>query len=252
MSTLLLMVGISLLSAGTSQAASNSYVWDQAGGPAGTWDLITSNWYDSVSGLDILWPNATASPYSDAVFGTGHLPNNFGAGGAVTVDTSGGAVNVESMTFNLAGYNVTGGDLTLAGTPVITSTQSATISSNIITGSTVSLVTTSDLTISGRLYKATSGLTVTKTGNGTLTLSGAGDNSNNTVVLSAGTLVLGKDSSSTVHAATQINSSAANTLIQFAGTGGDQIGGNARLGYNASNAIAGNVDMNGRSEAVTL
>lgn len=153
-----LVLTLSLVSASSLPAA--TLFWDGSGsgpdadGGAGTWDLATNNWDDSATaGADTAWP-AVSTGNDDAVFG--------GAAGIVTIDTGGVAAN--DLTFNTAGYTITGGGLTLdsvdpdgpdpltAPAPVITSGAAATIESK-LTG--------------------THGLT--KSGNGTLLLTG--DNS---------------------------------------------------------------------------
>ena len=127
--------------------------WDPAGdgsgsGGAGTWNL--SLW--SSSGSDVTW-----SDNNDALFQ--------GTGGAVTLSAP---VTATSLTFNSAGYSITGNTLTLAGdTPTITTSAASGTIGSVIAG--------------------TSGLTTT--GPGTLTLTGANTYSGATVV-STGTLKL--------------------------------------------------------------
>jgi autotransporter-associated beta strand protein len=153
-----LVLTLSLVSVSSLPAA--TLFWDgassgpDADGGAGTWDLTTNNWDDSATGgADTVWP-AVSTGNDDAVFG--------GAAGIVTIDAGGVAAN--DITFTVAGYTITGGGLTLdsadpdgpdplaAPAPVITSGAAATIESK-LTG--------------------THGLT--KSGNGTLLLTG--DNS---------------------------------------------------------------------------
>jgi fibronectin-binding autotransporter adhesin len=94
------------------------------------------------------------------------------------------------------------------------------------------------------------GHVITKTGNGSLTLSGTADNSGLTAAVSAGTLVLGKTSSSTVHAvgATDVAALTINAggTAQLGGSGGDQIYDRSTV----SIASGGAFDTNGKSETI--
>ena len=152
---------ISLVSAISLPAA--TLFWDgtssgpDADGGAGTWDLAASNW-DSLAaaGTDTTWP-AVSTGDDDAVFA-----GAAGAAGIVTVDAAG--ITANDITFNVAGYTINGGDLKLdsvdpdgpdpltAPAPVVSSSAAATIESKL---------------------SGTHGLT--KSGNGTLLLTG--DNS---------------------------------------------------------------------------
>lgn len=144
-----LVAAFVFVSAATLQAA--TLYWDgtdttaDADGGAGAWDTVTTNWDDAAAaGNSVAWPSV-ATGDDDAVFG--------GITGIVTVDA--GGITVNDIAFNTANYEVTGGSLTLDGslaTPVINGAVNATVSANLV---------------------GTAGLT--KSGNGTLTLSG--DNS---------------------------------------------------------------------------
>jgi len=74
-----------------------------AQGGVGTWtiDGAVLNWNDGVQ--NVAWPAAGDA----AVFG--------GTGGAVTVDTTAGTVQATDLTFNVTGYIISGGVLTLNG-----------------------------------------------------------------------------------------------------------------------------------------
>ncbi|MGA2063193.1 MAG: autotransporter-associated beta strand repeat-containing protein, partial [Thermoguttaceae bacterium] len=156
----LLIISIFLFTAATSLAV--TLTWNPAGGPVGTWDYGTANW----SGSSTTW----ISGY-DAVFGSGILPNNFTAGGLVTVDA--GGISVQNMTFNLDGYTIggltpgAGGPITLTGTPTITVANGATATINSF--------------ISG------TGIGLTKSGSGTLTFAASNSYSGGTTV-NTGTL----------------------------------------------------------------
>ena len=153
-----LLAAAVLLGAAPRSTAATLY-WDGAtvtgngvsGGGNGAWTSGGSGWDNGASAT---WNNAANDT---AVFG--------GTAGTVTL---GSGVTAGGLTFDTAGYVVTGNTLTLAGaTPTITANQNATISS---------------------IVAGTAGFT--KAGAGTLTLSG-----NNTytgpVTINAGTLAVG-------------------------------------------------------------
>jgi fibronectin-binding autotransporter adhesin len=101
-----------------------TYSWDPGTG-TWTWDTTTySNWYDSGSSSDILWPNLNTSV---AEFGAGVPTPGRGTitGGAVLVAP--GGVTANAMTFDITGYTLTGSTITLAGVaPTITVTTAGT------------------------------------------------------------------------------------------------------------------------------
>ncbi|MCX6879490.1 MAG: autotransporter-associated beta strand repeat-containing protein [Verrucomicrobia bacterium] len=132
------------LSLGLPTAGAASLYWDgtssgaDADGGIGTWSTApaTTNWDTSASGgNNVAWTNG-----SDAVFG--------GTGGLVTVS---GTVSANSLSFRTASYSLTGGNVTLTGTSVID-----------LAGNDVTL---------GSLLAGSA--PISKTGAGTLTLSGA-------------------------------------------------------------------------------
>jgi autotransporter-associated beta strand protein len=133
----------------TSQTPRSSQTW--TGATDGNWDSdVTHNWSDNGFG------GFTWQDFNDAIFGA------TGAG-PVTIASSGVVAN--SLTFNVAGYTLAGGDLVLSG-PGIVANADALISSN-VTG------------IAG----------LAKSGTGMLTLSGANTYTGVTT-LSGGTLAL--------------------------------------------------------------
>jgi len=101
----------------------------------GTWDAATSNW-GTVSG----------GPYTTSIFSTGKDAIFEGTAGTVTVSSPN---DPNSLTFNTAGYTLSGGTLTLDGASVITNATTAI--SSVFAGA-------------GNLFKS---------GSGMLTLSGA-------------------------------------------------------------------------------
>jgi fibronectin-binding autotransporter adhesin len=102
------LMGLASLYAAPTMAADK--YWDVNGGSAGSggvgvWDTTLANWNaaaDGVAGPFTAWNNAA-------------LDNAIFAGTAGTV-TLGGPITVNNVTFSVAGYTLTGGTLTLAGT----------------------------------------------------------------------------------------------------------------------------------------
>lgn len=209
-----------------------SLYWDgnsttaDADGGAGTWSTgATTNWDTAATaGTDVVWTDG-----SDAVFP--------GVAGTVTVT---GTVSTPSLTFATTGYSVTGGTITLTGTPVIdTAANNASIAS-ILAGS------------GG----------ITKNGTGSLTLSGA-NTFTGTLTVSAGTLKAGNaaalgaagagNGTTVLSGATlDINAQAlTNTeIITIAGTGVGGAGALVNTGADQLNAVnklvlAGNATVGG-------
>ena len=131
--------------------ASGTQYFTDVGGPL-AWDTATANWADASGG-----PYTGTWASGDAVFE--------GTAGTVSV----GTVSANSLAFNVAGYTLTGGVVTLTG-PLIVASNNAAINS-FIAGS--------------------AGLTKSGT-NGTLTLGGTNTYSGGTTV-SGGTLAVSAD-----------------------------------------------------------
>ncbi|HTL73532.1 MAG TPA: autotransporter-associated beta strand repeat-containing protein [bacterium] len=104
------------------------------------------------------------------------------------------------------------------------------------------------LTASGTVNGVQAGRLLTKSGSGTLTFSGTTDNNSLRAQVSAGAMVLGKTSSSSVHSVgsaggTDYALTVAGGTAQLGGSGGDQI-----YDGSAINMTAGTFDLNGQSE----
>ncbi len=118
------------LTLGSSYAQAAILYWDgadttaDADGGTGTWNNVATNWDSAATaGANTPWSNATPD---EAIFG--------GVAGTVTLS---GALTVNKITFNVAGYTLSGGtSLTLGGTtPSITTTTGAsTTISSVIAG----------------------------------------------------------------------------------------------------------------------
>lgn len=154
----------------TQSASATAYYWDSNGatggtGGSGVWDTSSSLWASGGPGGTLsLWPNT--DPNADSAQFAGTLGT-----GLVNLNNDSTDINVNNLTFATGGYNIAGpgsgtAKLNLSGTaPVIdTGSVTATISAGII---------------------GSAGLT--KSGTGTLTLSGANTFTGKTII-SAGTV----------------------------------------------------------------
>ncbi|MFM9024421.1 MAG: autotransporter-associated beta strand repeat-containing protein, partial [Planctomycetaceae bacterium] len=151
--------------ASTFTPPSGTLTWSGNGstaGGVGTWTITGSNW--STTGSAPF--SSTWSASSKAVFGT--------SGGIVTVD-AGGITAASGIDFNVDGYTLSGGGLTLGGT----------------TQNLVSVAAASTATVDSVL-SGSAGLT--KTSAGTLVLNAANTFTGN-VTISSGTLQIAGDSS---------------------------------------------------------
>ncbi|MGC4014082.1 MAG: autotransporter-associated beta strand repeat-containing protein [Luteolibacter sp.] len=137
-------------------------------GGTGAWNTSNGNWTTDGGVTNIAWSNANNDT---AVFG--------GTGGTVTLGTP---ITVGGLTFNIAGYTITGSTLTLgAASNLVAANANATISS-IIAGTGSSLVKTG----SGSLA-----LNATNTFTGGLVISAGTVTTNNTAGAGTGTVTLG-------------------------------------------------------------
>lgn len=217
---------VSSLLAASSASAATRY-WDggsadiltdgngASAGGAGTWDTTLLNW-DAGASPHVAWNNSNNDTAEFA-----------GTAGTVTLGTG---ITAGGLTFNTAGYTVTGSTLTLAGAsaPILNvSTGTSTISSDLA---------------------GTNGLE--KTGGGTLILSGTNNTYSGTTTISAGILqgeksTLGGASpfgTSTIqlNAGTTLNSRtiSANDSVQTFTFGNDvSVGGNATIDFRRNGSV---------------
>ena len=174
-----LFVGAVLVLCFTNPAGvlAQTLTWDASGngttfdGP-GTWDTLSSNWYNE-SSTDQGW-----AEFGDAVFGSLN-----GTAGTVTVTSQ---VTPNSITFNPAGsgnYVISGGSINLpnTSTPIIVNTD-ATISSPLVGSGGLSVAGPGTLTLSGS--NTYSGPTLV-TG-GTLNIAGGGSLNNSSSINTQG------------------------------------------------------------------
>lgn len=169
----------------TGSVLADTYTWSinttgVAADGSGTWNTTSANWV-GVGDTHTAWNNANGST---AAFGAG------GSAGTVTVDP--GGVTVGGLTFNsgVTGmYTLSGGSLTLTGTPAFVVNADAAISS-VMDGSAGLTKSGSGKLILNAANTYTGGTTIAA---GTLALTG-GDNrlsTNGTITLNSGVLDLG-------------------------------------------------------------
>lgn len=164
-----LLLGCSLISTFTAYA--DTLTWDNVAA-TGSWNTTDLNWTGAAT-----WNNATPD---DAVFGATGV-------GTVTLTE---AITAGSITFNTAGYTIDTSTFGLTLNTGITANESATIQSGV--GGSIILGADNDWSVaSSRTLTVSSpisgGFGITKSGAGTLTLSGANTYSGGTT-LSAGVL----------------------------------------------------------------
>lgn len=201
----------------------------------------------------------------------------YGAGTSVNSLTLNGATlggsNFSNHFFNSFALNMTGASILLGGTnnefhnstiTVNPSTTTSTIAR--VSGNTTALMRIRDgqpitfnvadgsqpvdLLVSAPLTTPTAGSIATKTGPGTLSLSGAQDNASTVLAVTGGTVLLDK-SAAGVRAAAGISNIGTGATVKLIGTGGDQIYGGAATGNNGRvNMSGGTLDLGGLNEGV--
>jgi fibronectin-binding autotransporter adhesin len=188
------------------------------------------------NGTQIFSGSSTYSGVSTISAGTLQL-GNASALGTSAVSLLSGALDVNGNSIaNAFTSNATLGTLTNTG-------AAASLNGNISNNGTFTVNGTGNITLNGSVGGA-SGATITKNGNNTLTLAGTGDNGYLAVTVNAGTVILGKTSTGSVHALGG-NSTINGGTLQLGGSGGDQIYSGASI-----LAIGGTFDINSLSEGV--
>ena len=169
-------------------------------------------------------------------YGTLTLSNQFAVQYSTLTPNTGGTVIFDAGVVANAFY--AGG---LAGNGLLM------LSNNFATSTPITLTVggnSADTTYSGRLLGFAKGGTLVKVGTGILTLAGTADNSYGFLNVSNGTVVLGKNSTGSVHAngsGVTINGGA----VQLGGYGGDQIFNSAIVTLNG-----GAFDLAGQTETI--
>ncbi|MDB5104230.1 MAG: filamentous hemagglutinin N-terminal protein, partial [Fibrobacteres bacterium] len=195
---------------------------------AGTWTISGANTYTGLTTVSA---------------GTLKLNNNaaLGTTAAGTTVASGATLDLNAKTIGAEAMSITGTGVGANGALINSSGTAASWAGDVtITANPCNMGGSGDFTLSG----ATTSNTLTKIGAGTLTLSGTTDNNGMTLVANAGTVILAKTSSGSVHAAGASFLTVGGGTVKVAGTGGDQIFNNVYLTVNS-----GTLDLNGNSEA---
>ena len=201
-----IIIGLLLSVVGSSSQAANQ-TWNGAG------DGTTMN-----SGAN--WVSTIAPVTTDSLFFAGttglSVNNNYAA----------------NFVFNGITFNSTAGAFTLSGTSPIylgagvtnNSASAETISVDLFanSGSRNIEVNGGNLTCV-RYYDNGNGRTLTKSGTGTLTIAGTADDSYLQLTINAGTVVLAKASTSSIHCTGNPVTIGTNSTLVVSGTGGDQI-----------------------------
>lgn len=162
-----------------------------------------------------------------------------------------GGTTVSAGTLALTGGASTTGSLAVADGAVLRTNSNA-VSAHSLAGAGTIYGSLGDLAVTGSASTTFSGALVqtslVKSGSGTLTLVGSTDNNGAYASVTGGTLVLAKNSSSTVHAlgTAQAHRIASGGALRFGGTGGDQIYDGATLNLESG----GTLDLNTRSETI--
>ena len=218
----------------TGQVYSGQSVWSAAG---------SGNWGTLASGFGANWGTNQGSPGLDSGF-TGVDTATFGGAGG-TVSLNGAAPSLNAVSLGGSGsYDLTkgsGGSLTMAGTtPIITATGTQVISApvTLASGTTVAVTNLGDrLDVTG----AIGGTSLTKTGAGTLTLSGTNDYSGTTTVSNGTLLVNGSNTGSgTVSVAAPATLGGTGAIAGAVNVSGTLSPGGSSIGSLTSGALAFN------------
>src|SRR5262245_54578791 len=209
-----LVVALALPSISTAQAANGTWINAASGGlwsSGGNWSSgVIANGTDALADFSTLNITADNTLHLDSARTIGSLI--FGdttPGNNWVLDNNGNAANTLSMTVS-------------AGSPTVTvNNQAAALSLGLL------------------------GTGIIKNGSGTLTLSGAVDNTGTGMSVAAGTLILAKTSSAGIHAIGGGGLTISGGTVQLGGTGSDQI-------YDFANVTltSGGLDLNGTSEFI--
>jgi fibronectin-binding autotransporter adhesin len=208
------------------------------------------------SGTLVLAKASSSSPDVHAVGSPGLVVNGGiaqlgGTGGdqiidVATVTVTSGAFDTNGQSETFATLNLQGTGLgnagalinTAAGASTITPTNDVALTANATVGGT------GDITINGSVL-GNDVYVLTKTGNNTLTLSGATDDSGLNVTVNGGTVVLAKTSSYSPSVVAVGVLTVNGGTAQLAGTGGNQI-----YDFSPVTVTSGAFDTNGRSETI--
>ncbi len=200
---------------------------------SGTLTLSGANTY---TGATYVW-DGTLSATNDSSLGTVDDSTYVFNGGTLDLNN----VNIGAESITMTPFGSTG----LTANPKITGTGDSSLAGDITLYTKAEVGGTGSLLLTGAIANTAEGLSLTKTDDNTVTFGGSTDNHATGVIVNAGTLILAKDSTANVHAVgfdgLTINNGG---TVQLAGTGDDQIEGEAVVEVKSG----GTLDLNGRNE----
>ena len=194
---------------------------------SGTVTLTGANIYNgstTVSAGTLMLGNATA---------LGNTTGNTTISAGATVDLNGQTIAEPFGT-------IAGGGVNNNGALINSSSTAASITGTITSGGSFSVGGSGNIT----LATVTGGATLTKVGANTLTMGGSADNVSAAIAVNGGTVVLGKASTTGVHAIGGASSVGSGGTIQLGGTGDYQWYGGIALTVNSGGVL----DLNGKNQ----
>jgi fibronectin-binding autotransporter adhesin len=244
-----------LAGAGTvnNSTGSGTYTLDVGGSNnSGTFSGVLENTSGTIAltksgtGTQTLSGTNTYNGATTVSAGTLQLGSTAALGSTPSVSvTSGAALDLDGQNYATSiPLTINGTGISNGGALLNSSGTAATWAGGITVASASSEGGSGNVTLSGAV--TTSALT--KVGSGTLTFSGTTDNNGLSLVANAGTVILAKTSSSTVHSIGGNGLTVGGATVRLGGSGGDQI-------YDGPLAVvvvnSGTLDLYGNSETIT-
>ncbi|MCX6868809.1 MAG: autotransporter-associated beta strand repeat-containing protein [Verrucomicrobia bacterium] len=231
----------------TGATTSSTKKFTMATGGTGAFDVTTSGMTLTLSGL-IDGSGALSKIGSGTLLLSGS--NTFSgtltiAAGTLSVGTINDAGVAGPLGQSTGDVEFSGGTLLYTGGTDTSSKRFGTRTGN----GTIEIGNGTTLTLTGVVEQIDNGSSLTKTGLGTLVLSGVDDNSDLGVIVNTGggTVVLAKTSNGGTHALGGAGMTLGGGTVQLGGTGGDQL-----YDFTTVTVNSGTFDFNGRNEAFTV